>query len=79
MHQTEATFKEYVKSLESYDTELKKLAREREELKEDLARVNIDRTAKYKFLGAALMLANNLERANKRNQKQIAFNRWRVN
>ena len=31
-------------------------------MKENLASVNLDRTAKYKFLGASLIILNNMER-----------------
>ena len=66
INQTEQCFSEYVKSLECYDLELKKIVQEREELKENLQTVNLDRTAKYKFLGASLIILNHMERISKR-------------
>ena len=77
INQTEQCFSEYVKSLECYDLELKKIVQEREELKENLQTVNLDRTAKYKFLGASLIILNHMERISKRWQRQDAFNKWR--
>jgi len=77
INQTEQCFGEYVKSLEVYDNELKKIAQERNELKEHLASVNLDRTAKYKFLGAALIIMSQVERIQKRNQARWAFEKWR--
>ena len=50
---------------------------EREELKENLASVNLDRTAKYKFLGASLIILQNMEKLQKRTQQKEAFNKWR--
>lgn len=50
---------------------------EREELKENLASVNLDRTAKYKFLGASLIILNNMERIQKRTMIKESFNKWR--
>jgi hypothetical protein len=45
-----------LKSLESYDTELKKLVEIKEETDRELIDIKIDRNAKYKFLAAALIL-----------------------
>lgn len=77
INQTEQCFNEYVKSLECYDNELKKISSERDELKTQIANVNIDRTAKYKFLGAALILLNNIERIKKREDLTRALMTWR--
>jgi len=46
-------------------------------MKENLASVNLDRTAKYKFLGASLIILNNMERIQKRNAQRDAFSKWR--
>lgn len=62
MHQNEQCFHEYVKSLESYDSELKKLLELKEEADRELYEVKLDRTAKYKYLGAALILLKGMER-----------------
>ena len=77
INQTEQCFSEYVKSLECYDNELKKIVQERDELKDNLAGVNLDRTAKYKFLGASLIILNNMEKIQKRTMAKEAFNKWR--
>ena len=66
-----------MKSLECYDNELKKIVQEREELKENLATVNLDRTAKYKFLGASLIILQNMEKIQKRTMIKESFNKWR--
>ena len=50
---------------------------ERDELKDNLASVNLDRTAKYKFLGASLVILASMERVQKRMQVTDAFNKWR--
>jgi len=62
IHQNEQYFNEYVNSLESYDHELKKLVQIKEETDRELLEVKIDRAAKYKFLGAALILLRNMEK-----------------
>lgn len=54
-----------MKSLESYDTELKKLVEIKEETDRELIDVKIDRNAKYKFLGAALILIKGMNRRQK--------------
>lgn len=42
-----------------------------------MASVNLDRTAKYKFLGASLIILSSVERIQRRTQAQEAFNKWR--
>jgi len=39
--------------------------------------VNIDRTAKYKFLGAALIILNSVERIKRRNDLRNSLLTWR--
>jgi hypothetical protein len=49
-----------VRSLESYDLELKKLAEEKSLLAQEVTLLRKDRVAKFKLLGASLMLTQHL-------------------
>lgn len=68
-----------MKSLESYDTELKKLVEIKEETDRELIDVKIDRNAKYKFLGAALILIKGMNRRQKVMKVRMMFDRWKYN
>lgn len=64
-------------SLDCYDQELKKLVAIKEETDKELMEVKIDRVAKYKFLGAALILIKNMERRHGRMRVRQMFSKWR--
>ena len=65
--------------MECYDNELKKLVEEKEDMEKNYNQMNIDRTAKYKFLGAALILMNNMERVSRRTKLKSALKTWKYN
>jgi len=46
---------------------------------QELQSVNLDRSAKYKFLGAAIILLQSMEKVQKRKNMKEMFNRWRFN
>ena len=45
----------------------------------ELQNVNLDRSAKYKFLGASIILLQGMEKAQKHAAMKQMFNRWRYN
>ena len=68
-----------MKNLEHYDHELKKLVEQKNEIQDNLNDVNVDRAAKYKFLGASLILLNGMERIQRRTQLSSALKTWKYN
>ena len=77
MGQTEQCFAEYVKSLESYDFELKRLQTEKVSLVAENRELKGDRVCKYKMLGAAMVLLKSMEQAEYRMRAKNAFGRWK--
>jgi len=64
-------------SLDCYDQELKKMVAIKEETDKELIEIKIDRVAKYKFLGAALILIKNMERRHNRMKTRQMFSKWK--
>jgi hypothetical protein len=55
------------------------LAQIKEETDRELLEVKIDRAAKYKFLGAALILLRNMEKRQLRQKLKAMFTKWKYN
>lgn len=77
IQQNEQCFNEYMSSLDCYDQELKKMVAIKEETDKELIEIKIDRVAKYKFLGAALILIKNMERRHSRMKTRQMFSKWK--
>lgn len=55
------------------------MAQIKEETDRELLEVKIDRAAKYKFLGAALILLRNMEKRQLRQKLKAMFTKWKYN
>jgi hypothetical protein len=56
LSQTEICFSEYMRNMENYDTEIRRLTEERDLLSSQVNRLKADRFDKFKHCGAALIL-----------------------
>ena len=74
---TEECFGEYVKSLESYDQELKKLTEEKSILTQEVTTLRKDRTTKFKLLGATLMISQHLSKWQEYSKIKLSFQQWK--
>lgn len=75
--QTELCFNDYVRNIENFDTEVRKLTEERDVLSQEVGRLEADRVDKFKFCGAALVLLRHMlkQQANKRVKE--SFTKWK--
>ena len=68
-----------MRSLENYDSELKKLVEIKEQTDQELYDVKLDRATKYKFLGAALILLRGMEKRQRGQKLRNLFAKWKYN
>ena len=75
--QTELCFNDYVRNIENFDTEVRKLTEERDVLSNEVSRLQQDRVDKFKFCGAALVLLRHMLKQQSNKKLKESFTKWK--